>query len=108
VRKVWWALIGALCLLSLFGLATYLGIWNPAIARMKGEVTYVRPVADETRICLSHPVDAGSTYGDHKYSGSECWSGVVEGRPPKVGDCVVLRTQGESSDLGVKPARGCH
>src|SRR4029434_6514326 len=61
VRKVWWALIGALCLLSLFGLATYLGIWNPAIARMKGEVTYVRPVADETRICLSHPVDAGST-----------------------------------------------
>jgi hypothetical protein len=96
-------------LVSLLGSAGCVGsLGNPAIARMKGAVITVGPVEDETRICLSDPVDAGTTYGDRKYSDRECWSGILEGDPaPQVGDCVVLGVQGESSVLSVERAHGC-
>jgi hypothetical protein len=80
---------------------------NPYIARMKGEVMKIEPVDDETQICLSNPVDAGSTYGDRKYSERECWSGVLEVPAPEVGDCVIVGVQAETSVMSVERAHRC-
>lgn len=103
-----WALIGVVGLLWALGLAVDVGfIGNPAIARMRGNVSSVERVDDEVKVCVSNPIDAGSTYGDRTYSAVECWQGLVERREPHVGDCVVLQSQGESSELVVHDASGC-
>lgn len=101
------AIIGA-GVLWLLGMGVYTAlIGNPAIARMKGEVVSVEPVEDHTEICLAHPVDAGSTYGDRSYAELECRNGIIAGVAPEVGECVIIESQGESSVIEVESGRLC-
>jgi hypothetical protein len=103
-----WALVGVIGVLSLFGFAAYIGlVGNPAINQARGTVLSVERLDDEIELCLSEPVDAGSTYGDRRYSDVECWQGLIETRLPEPGECVVVRAQGHVSELEVKKAAGC-
>jgi hypothetical protein len=105
VRKAYWALILGAVVLWFVGFAAYVGlVGNPAIARMKGEVISVEPVDDETEICLSEPMDAGSTHGDREYDNPECRRGLLESRVPSVADCVILKSQGHVSEIEVEAA----
>jgi hypothetical protein len=79
---------------------------DSAVARTKGVVSSVQPGA-ETQICLKNTVDAGSTYGDKSPRAEVCATGIVQGPVPQPGDCIILRTQGESSDLTVTPGKAC-
>jgi hypothetical protein len=103
-----WALVGVVGFVSLFGFAAYIGlVGNPAISQARGTVSSVERLDDEVELCLSKPVDAGSTYGDRNYSDVECWQGLIDTRLPDVGDCVVVRAQGHVSELEVREAAGC-
>lgn len=65
------------------GFAIYIGaVGNPAIVRMRGLVSSVRPRDDEVEICIANPVDAGTTYGDREFDSLECWRGLVEDPRP--------------------------
>jgi hypothetical protein len=80
---------------------------QPAIARSRGRVTEVHWTSKLTKICISGVSDAGSTYGDKSPSERECWDGITEGSLPRRGDCVVLESQAEGSELKVQRASGC-
>ncbi len=90
----------------LLGLLAAIGC-NPAIHHVRGEVVSVRPAGEETQVCLRKVTDAGSSYGNKDDQDSECLSGIIEGEPPKPGECVALRLQGESSNLRVRPSDEC-
>jgi hypothetical protein len=84
---------------------------NPAIYRAKGTVVSVGPHEDVTQVCLVRAIKAaGSTYGNPLKDGRICMNGFP--RPagvelPKVGDCVILQNQGESSELKIEGATDC-
>jgi hypothetical protein len=80
---------------------------NPAISKVRGEVVSVTERGDEMEVCVSAPKDVGSTYDRKEPTDPECESGVIEGDRPRVGDCVILRLQGESPELRVTAASGC-
>ena len=66
---------------------------EPSISRSTGTVVSIENHSDhEVTVCLS---------------GDDCSSGILDGFIPKVGDCVTLQTQGESSMLKITSARGC-
>lgn len=79
------------------------GCTNPAIYRARGTVVPVRTVSKETfEVCLNNAVKAAmSTYGRAPNRGGVCKDGIlVPAASPRIGDCVVLQTQGEGSTLG--------
>lgn len=106
---MWWTIAVVVGLgLLVVGLLAMFGDGNPAISRVRGTVTSVTDGDHgSVVVCLSHAVDAGSTYGDRASQEKTCRDGVPEGAIPKSGDCVVLRSQGESPTLGIKRATGC-
>jgi hypothetical protein len=84
---------------------------NPAIYRAKGTVVSVGPHEDATQVCLVRAIKAaGSTYGKLLKDGRICMNGfpIPAGvELPRVGDCVILQNQGESSELKIERATGC-
>lgn len=107
VGKLRWALLLGAIALGLLAFAPIVGLGNPAIVRMRGQVRSVRRIEDETEICLDHPVDSGSSYDIGKLEDPECWRGIVEGRLPASRDCVTLQIQDEGSNLDVNEATSC-
>lgn len=105
VRRSYWALIVGAALLWALGMAAIMGFGREP-SRIRGQVITIGPTADETRLCLSHPIDAGS-HGPSRFSDPACFRGFVHGPTPKVGDCIILRALAESSALIVTPAAGC-
>ncbi|MDQ1391870.1 MAG: hypothetical protein QOF30_847 [Acidimicrobiaceae bacterium] len=84
---------------------------NPAIYRAEGTVVSVGPHEDATQVCLVRAIKAaGSTYGKSPGNGRICMFGVPTPAGielPKVGDCVILENQGESSELKIERATNC-
>ena len=101
------AIAGAIAALALMILGFYSWSTNPAIARIRGQVTAVNAANESTEICLSGVSDAGSTYGNKSPRERECWDGIAVGTEPRIGQCVVLEIQGEGAELKVARASGC-
>jgi len=84
---------------------------NPAIYRAMGTVVSVGPHEDVTQVCLVRAIKAaGSTYGKPPKDGRICMNGfpMTAGvELPRGGDCVILKNQGEGSDLKIERATGC-
>jgi hypothetical protein len=80
------------------------------IARERGTVLSIETPdlrGKGSTLCLANTVDAGSTYGARKGHQKVCWSGNLEGIVPRVGDCVVMQVEAETSYLRVTGGEGC-